>query len=121
MDVASFLRMLAEKLRRTQILAIELEALQIEAAGRDISVHARKAPLTSPYPHLEHILAEIGDDCLRRRVEIAQLKRISFGQREVAVELAGPPPGETAAILHYRIEAVVVRAPAEPAYSAAAG
>jgi hypothetical protein len=124
MDIASFLRLLSDKLRRSRMAARELETLDFEASGRDISVHIRKTPFGSRYPELGDILGSIGDDCLRRGFELGELRRICFFEREVTVELQGAPGaarGEALSTLRYSIEGRLAPQPDQPHFSAAAG
>jgi hypothetical protein len=93
MDTASFLNDIADKLAKASVGSRELTALDFEADGRDISIRVRTKLHSSWYPPLGLILGRVGNTCLERGVTLSQLRRITFGDREIRVELsqcAGP-------------------------------
>ena len=119
MNVASFLGTLGDKLTATKTQAREIEALEFGAAGHDISVHVRTVPYGSCYPTLESILVRIGNDCLQQGIEAHQLRRISFSENEVRVDLEPGPhlPSQLCYPIEVRLGASAAPAP----MSAAAG
>jgi hypothetical protein len=96
MDVASFLTQLGQVLSRTATTSRELEAIEFQADGRDVSIRVRHEPHGTSYPPLAVILHEVGLTCREQGVDIAQLRRISFLPHEVRVERGGSAiePGE---------------------------
>jgi hypothetical protein len=113
MDVACFLRKIGEELADHKTSARELAALAFEADGRDISVQIRRDLLSPFYPPLDTILDKIGATCLAQGITVGQLRRISFLEVEIRVELTDDG-GETSAVHSYPIEATV-RSPPLPA------
>jgi hypothetical protein len=113
MDVASFLRKLGEELGDCKTSARELAALCFEADGHDISVHVRRDLHAPSYPPLDTILDKIGATCLAQGITVRQLRRISFLDGEITVELVDDH-GQTSAVHSYPIE-VTVRSPLLPA------
>jgi hypothetical protein len=106
MDTATFLAQLGEILSRNATTSRELEAIELEADGRDVSMRVRREPHGNSYPPLAVILREIGRTCREQGVAVAQLRRISFLPDEVRVELAGGAnqPGK---VYRYPIEATL--------------
>jgi len=88
MDTASFLNDIADKLAKGSMSSRELASLDFEAEGRDISIRVRSSPHPSWYPPLGLILSQIGSTCVERRVSLSQLRRITFEEREINVELS---------------------------------
>mgnify|MGYP003575117957 CR=1 FL=1 len=113
MDVACFLRKIGEELAGHKTGARELAALAFEADGRDISVQTRRDLHAPFYPPLDAILDKIGATCLAQGITVRQLRRISFLEGEITVELADDR-GETCAVHCYPIE-MTVRSPPLPA------
>lgn len=89
MDVASFLKKIADVLSERRTSARELEALEFAADGRDVSIRVRGKPHGSLYPPLGVILASIGRTCHEQGIALPQLSRIAFLSDEVRVELGG--------------------------------
>ena len=89
MDAAEYLRDLVEDLARSSIAASELVALVFEANGRDIDVRTKHKAHPSSYPALREMLDVIGRSCVNEGIAPSQLRRISFGDRQVTVEFAG--------------------------------
>ena len=113
MDVASFLREIGEDLTDCGTSVRELATLAFEADGRDISIQVRRDLHAPSYPQLEAILDKIGATCLARGITVRQLRRISFLEGEIRVELADDS-GQTSAVHSYPIE-MTVRSPPLPA------
>jgi len=113
MDVASFLREIGEELANCRTSARELTALAFEADGRDISIRARREPHAPYYPPLDAILEKIGATCLAQGITVRQLRRISFLEGEIRVELADDS-GQPGVVHCYPIE-MTVRSPPLPA------
>ena len=89
MDVACFLKKIADVLSERRTSARELDALEFAADGRDISIRVRTKPHGGLYPPLAVILASIGRTCHEQGVALPQLSRIAFLSDEVRVELVG--------------------------------
>ena len=89
MDTGAFLMQLAEVLSKNATTSRQLEALELEADGRDVSMRVRRELHGNSYPPLAVILREIGQACSDQGIAVAQLRRISFLPDEVRVELAG--------------------------------
>lgn len=106
MDTASFLNEIADKLANGNVSSRELASLDFEADGRDISIRVRSTPHPSWYPPLRLILGKIGNTCVDRGVGLSQLRRITFGEREINVEL-GQRDGPTGKIFTFPIEATL--------------
>ena len=106
MDAASFLTQLGQVLSRTATSSRELDAIELQADGRDVSIHVRHEPHSRFYPSLAVVLLEVGRTCREHGVDIAQLRRISFLPDEVRVELGGGTiqPGK---VYRYPIEATL--------------
>lgn len=106
MNTASFLNDIAQKLSNGGMSSRELASLDFEAEGRDISIRVRPTLLPSWYPPLGLILGRIGSTCVDRGVTLSQLRRITFGEKEVSVELRDhDAPAST--IFAFPIEATV--------------
>ena len=80
---------LGQVLSRTATTSCELEAIELQADGRDVSIRIRHVAHEKSYPPLAVILREIGRTCHEQGVVVAQLSRISFLPDEVRVELVG--------------------------------
>lgn len=89
MDVADFLTQLGQILSRTATTSRELEAIELQAEGRDVSIRIRHVAHDKSYPSLAVIMREIGRTCREQGVAVARLSRISFLPDEVGVELVG--------------------------------
>jgi len=89
MDAAAFLMQLGQVLSRTATTSRELEAIELQADGRDVSIRIRHVAHDKSYPPLAVILREIGRTCHEQGVAVARLSRISFLPDEVRVELVG--------------------------------
>jgi hypothetical protein len=89
LDVASFLKEISEVLTQRGISSRELDGLDFEADGRDVSIRIRREPHGTSYPPLATILDKIGGTCLEQGVVVARLNRIAFLHNEITVELAG--------------------------------
>jgi hypothetical protein len=89
MDVAAFLIQLGQALSRAATTSRELEAIELQADGHDVSIRVRHVPHDKFYPPLAVILGEIGRTCHEQGVVVGQLSRISFLPDEVRVELVG--------------------------------
>lgn len=88
MDTASFLNEIADKLANGSLSSRELASLDFEADGRDISIRVRSTPHPSWYPPIRLILGKIGNTCVDRGVTVSQLRRITFEEREINLELS---------------------------------
>lgn len=88
MDTASFLNEIADKLANGNVSSRELSSLDFEADGRDISIRLRSTPHPSWYPSLRLILGKIGNTCVDRGVTLSQLRRITFGEKEINLEIS---------------------------------
>ena len=117
MDTACFLNEIADKLANGRLSSRELASLDFEADGRDISIRVRPTPHPSWYPPLPLILRKLGNTCVDRGVTLSQLRRITFGESEINLELSqsGRPAGK---IFTFPIEASLGLPP--PDFSAAA-
>ena len=89
MDVALFLKQIGDVLEKRDTNARELDALEFEADGRDVSVRVRHQPHGSFYPPLRVILDNVGRTCLEQGLVVSELKRIAFLGDEIRVEVAG--------------------------------
>ena len=87
MDVPAFLMQLGQVLSRTATTSRELEAIELQADGRDVSIRIRHVAHDKSYPPLAVILREIGRTCHEQGVVVARLSRISFLPDEIRVEL----------------------------------
>lgn len=103
MDVADYLTQLGQILSRASTTSRELEAIELQADGRDVSIRVRAVPHDESYPPLAVILREIGRTCREQGVVVAQLSRISFRPAEVEVELIGEA-NQSGKTYRYRIE-----------------
>ena len=103
MDVVSFLREIGEALANCRTGAREVAALAFEADGRDIVIQTRRDLHAPSYPPLEAILARIGANCLAQGITVRQLRRISFLEGEIRVELADDRGGP-GAVHNYPID-----------------
>jgi hypothetical protein len=103
MDTATFLAQLGEILSRNATTSRELEAIELEADGRDVSMRVRHELHGTSYPPLAVILREIGRACSDQGIAVAQLRRISFLPDEVKVELAGGA-GQPGKVYRFPIE-----------------
>ena len=106
MDTGAFLMQLAEVLSRNATTSRQLEALEFEADGRDVSMRVRRELHGNSYPPLRVILREIGQACRDEGIAVAQLRRISFLPDEVRVELAGGA-GQPGKVYRFPIEGVL--------------
>ena len=106
MDAGAFLMQLAEVLSRNATTSRQLEALELEADGRDVSMRVRRELHGNSYPPLAVILREIGRACSDLGIAVAQLRRISFLPDEVRVELAGGA-GQPGRVYRFPIEATL--------------
>jgi hypothetical protein len=106
MDTGAFLMQLAVVLSRNAITSRQLEALELEADGRDVSMRVRRELHGNSYPPLAVILREIGHACSDLGIAVAQLRRISFLPDEVRVELAGGA-GQPGRVYRFPIEATL--------------
>ena len=97
---------LAEVLSRNATTSRQLEALELEADGRDVSMRVRRELHGNSYPPLAVILREIGQACSDLGIAAAQLRRISFLPDEVRVELAGGA-GQPSKVYRFPIEATL--------------
>ncbi|MPZ33963.1 MAG: hypothetical protein GEV13_23730 [Rhodospirillales bacterium] len=113
MDVAAFLRKIGDVLPERHAGSRELDVLEFEADGRDVSVRVRREPHGASYPSLAAILHEIGRTCLAQGIAVAQLRRIAFLRDEIRVEVAGAAhqPGK---VYRYPIEGTLGAPRAEP-------
>ena len=118
-DIAEYLRELGEDLARSPIAPSELVALVFEANGRDIDVRTKPKAHPSSYPALGGILGVIGTSCATEGIAVSQLRRITFGDRQVTVEFAGAD--ERPVTRTFLIEAVVRPATPAGAYGATPG
>jgi hypothetical protein len=118
-DAADYLRNLAEALARSPIAPSELVALVFEANGRDIDVRTKPKAHPSSYPALRDMLGVIGTSCVREGITVSQLRRITFGDRQVTVEFAGKD--ERSVTRSFPIEAVIRPATPPGAYGAIPG
>jgi hypothetical protein len=118
-DTAEYLRDLAEDLARSPIAPSELVALVFEANGRDIDVRTKPKAHPSSYPALREMLGVIGTSCVKEGITVSQLRRITFGDRQVTVELA--EWDERPVTRSYSIEAVIRPATPPAAYGAMPG
>jgi hypothetical protein len=118
-DIAEYLRDLGEDLARSPIAPSELVALVFEANGRDIDVRTKPKAHPSSYPALRDILGVIGTSCVKEGITVSQLRRITFGDRQVTVEFVGAD--ERPVTRTYLIEAVVRPAAPAGAYGAMPG
>jgi hypothetical protein len=118
-DIAEYLRDLGEDLARSPIAPSELVALVFEANGRDIDVRTKPKAHPSSYPALRDILGVIGTSCVKEGITVSQLRRITFGDRQVTVEFAGAD--ERPVTRSYLIEAVIRPATPAGAYGAMPG
>ncbi|MBI2741465.1 MAG: hypothetical protein HYX38_33635 [Rhodospirillales bacterium] len=112
MDVASFLHEIGEELTDCRTSVRDLAALAFEADGRDISIQIRRDLHAPSYPPLGAILDKIGATCLAQGIAVGQLRRISFLEGEIRVELADDS-GQTSTVHSYPIE-MTVRSPLLP-------
>src|SRR5689334_13944393 len=112
MDVASFLREIGEELTDCRTSVRDLAALAFEADGRDISIQIRRDLHAPSYPPLDAILDRVGATCLAQGIAVRQLRRISFLEGEIRVELADDS-GRINAVHSYPIE-MTVRPPPLP-------
>lgn len=115
-DAGEYLRDLADDLARSPIAASELVALVFEANGRDIDVRTKPKAHPSSYPPLREMLDMIGTGCVKEGITISQLRRITFGDRQVTVEFAGKDGRSVTR--RYLIEAVIRPATPPAAYGA---
>jgi hypothetical protein len=118
-DAAEYLRNLAEALARSPIAPSELVALVFEAHGRDIDVRTKSKSHPSSYPPLREIFSVIGTSCVKEAITVSQLRRITFGDRQVTVEFAGKD--ERLVTRSFPIEAVIRPATPPGAYGAMPG
>ena len=118
-DAADYLRNLAEALARSPIAPSELVALVFEANGRDIDVRTKPKAHPSSYPALRDMLGVIGTSCVKEGITVSQLRRITFGDRQVTVEFAGKD--ERSVTRSFPIEAVIRPATPPGAYGAIPG
>ena len=118
-DAAEYLRNLAEALARSPIAPSELVALVFEANGRDIDVRTKPKSHPSSYPPLREIFSVIGTSCVKEAITVSQLRRITFGDRQVTVEFAGKD--ERLVTRSFPIEAVIRPATPPGAYGAMPG
>jgi hypothetical protein len=88
MDAASFLQEIGDVLRKCETSSRELDALEFEADGRDVSVRVRREPHGKAYPSLPAILEGIGRTLAAQGVAVSALRRIVFLSDEIRVELA---------------------------------
>ena len=87
MDTQCALEDIARKLADSKMSSRELASLDFEAEGRDISIRVRSTSHPLWYPPLGSILGRIGSTCADRGVSLSQLRRITFGENEIRVEL----------------------------------
>lgn len=87
MDVATFLNELCEDLAGCGTTACQLAALEFGADGRDIAVRTRKERRAGSYPDLADIVAGIGLALRAEGIAIAQLRRLTFSDSQVRLEL----------------------------------
>jgi hypothetical protein len=106
MDTACFLNEIADKIAKGSLSSRELASLDFEADGRDISIRVRSTPHPSWYPPLRLILGKIGNTCVDRGVTLSQLRRITFEEREINVELS-QRDGPAGRIFTFPIEATL--------------
>ena len=118
-DAAEYLRDLAEGLARSRIAASELVALVFEANGLDIDVRTKPKAHPSSYPALRQILGVIGTSCVKEEITVSQLRRITFGDRQVTVEFARKDARQETR--SYSIEAVMRPATPPEAFAAMPG
>ena len=104
MDTARFLNQIADKLTSGRLDSRELASLDFEADGRDISIRVRSTPHPAWYPSLGVIFGKIGNVCVELGISLSQLRRITFGENEVIVELSQLGAGK---IFTFPIEATV--------------
>ena len=106
MDVTSFLNKIGDVLSEWRTSARELDALEFEADGRDVSIRVRGKPHGSLYPPLGVILSSIGRTCHEQGIALPQLSRIAFLSDEVRVELGGAGL-QSAKVYRFPIEGVL--------------
>lgn len=86
MDIATFLIDIGDDLARHGTTSRQIAAMEFDADGRDVTVLTRSALHAAGYPGLDVLLGEIGRTCLKEGVDIAQLRRIAFLEREIHVQ-----------------------------------
>ena len=86
-DLAAFLDEVCEVLTERGTVARELAAVEFNRNGKEIAVFVRDDLHGAAYPELDTIFADIGRTCAKDRVAVAQLRRITFLDREIKVEL----------------------------------
>jgi hypothetical protein len=106
MDAACFLNEIADKLANGSVSSRDLASLEFEADGRDISIRARSMSHAPWYPSLRLILGRIGSTCVDRGVTLSQLRRITFGEKEIILELS-QRDGRAGKIVAFPIEATL--------------
>ena len=89
MDVATFLDELCDDLAGCGINSRQLTALEFAADGHDINVRSRKERRGAGYPDLWTIVADIGRTLEASGVAVEQLRRMTFLDTEISVELVG--------------------------------
>lgn len=97
MDTQCALNDIARKLADSKMSSRELASLDFEAEGRDISIRVRSTKHPLWYPPLGLILGRIGSACADHGVSLSQLRRITFGENEIRVELHHSSAGMTLA------------------------
>lgn len=104
MNTAHVLNDIAQKLSDSRTSSREVASIEFEAEGRDISIRIRSELLPLWYPPLGLILGSIGNTCVDGGVTLSQLRRVTFGEKEVRVELR-TPAGPAGAIFAFPIQA----------------
>jgi hypothetical protein len=86
MDVATFLNELCADLTGCGTTSTQLAALEFDADGHDITVRTRQERRDT-YPDLGIIVARIGRALSAEGVAVGQLRRITFLDSEISLEL----------------------------------
>jgi hypothetical protein len=97
METKCALEDIARKLADGKMSSRQLASLDFEADGRDISIRIRSTSHPLWYPPLGLIFERIGSTCADRGVSLSQLRRITFGENEICVELHDSAAGATLA------------------------
>lgn len=87
MDVAAFLDELCDDLTGCGTTSRQIAALEFAADGHDINVRACKEWRADGYPHLGTIVPGIGRALRAQGVAVGQLRRMTFFDTEISLEL----------------------------------
>jgi hypothetical protein len=112
LDVLSFLDEIREVLIRHNISSRELDRLDFEADGRDVSIRTRSDPRGESYPPLAAALHTIGRTCHDQGVAVAELSCIVFLPDEITVELVAG--ADRRRVYRFPVEGALGAAKAEP-------